>query len=244
MFRSSPAPTPWIISNPEDNAIFEEIDNERARGAVLISAALIDERLLRLIKLKLRPAVTKEDKDAHISLFNPGRPLSSHFARIYLGLLLQIYPGSFATLMLKINEIRNRFAHKTSPIDFDTDCIKKKCEYIADNTLLFTHDCESFIRELAKISNYSITAPSFQIPGDEFMINAFPKNAQEAYMQGCKLVLFHLERTKDIIVNDFVVYMKQDASQDKLAALDNEKESHRRKAPGQGRQRQPRPSRA
>src|SRR4051812_3408819 len=101
MFRSSPTETPWIITNPEDNAIFTEIDNERARGAVLISAALIDERLLKLTKLKLRPAVTQEDKDAHTMLFNPGRPLSSHFTRIHLGLLLQIYPGSFATLMLK-----------------------------------------------------------------------------------------------------------------------------------------------
>jgi hypothetical protein len=114
-----PAP-PWIKLVPADDAVVAEIERERDRGAALIAAALIDERLLQTIKLRLRPELSKEDKGVHSFLFNPGRSLSSHFARVQLGYLLQLYPYQVLQLMIIVNEIRNKFAHKTEPISFSS----------------------------------------------------------------------------------------------------------------------------
>ena len=232
-------PAPWVKLSPEDDAIIAEIETQKDRGAALIAAALVDERLLELIKLRLRRELTKDEKGAHADLFKPGRPLASHFARIRLGFLLQLYPFLISDLMVKINNIRNDFAHKTAPIDFENQDIKNQCAAITRTILNATWMGKLFLDEATKHVRSPRTR-SFTLPNNSFQIGP-TWNARDAFLQACKVILYFMAWSRDVYANEFVLIEPQGPLPDILSGK-SRPATPRGTASGQRRPRQRRSS--
>jgi hypothetical protein len=214
MTLSLTTPAPWIILTADDEAIVAEIEKERSRGAALIAAALVDERLIQLIKLRLRPAKNRPDKDAHRALFGP---TSSHFVRIRLGYLLQLYPQNVLELLVDINSVRNKFAHETRPIDFETRDVNEICEKIANNNLKTAWMGRQFLVEAEKHVRSPAT-PSFDLQDGTFHME-ITLSAREAFIQGCKVILFLLAWARYVYANEFVPIAPQGPLPDILAPI-------------------------
>ncbi|MGO9237898.1 MAG: hypothetical protein ACLP4V_28845 [Methylocella sp.] len=140
---------PWVKLDPADNLVINEIEGERDRGAALIAAALVDERLLQTIKLRLRPE-TADDKNVHAMLFKRTGGLSSNFSRIHLGYLLQLYPIEIFDLLVTVNEIRNKFAHEMAPISFPSIGVIENCTKLKKSLLKALWAGKLFLEEAEK----------------------------------------------------------------------------------------------
>lgn len=104
------------------NKTFDEVFKQTDRASAIVSTALLEELLERLLLAYLIDHVSvKRD------LFEGIAPVSTMSAKInlayYLGLLDQ---NEFDDLKL-IKKIRNDFAHSFEGINFDTPRIKDKC---------------------------------------------------------------------------------------------------------------------
>lgn len=115
----------WVIQNDSDKQILEEMLKQSDRGAALIATAYLEERLVDAIKARLNRCQAIENK-----LFKGTGPLASLSARIDFGFLLGIYDPSAHRILRTIKDIRNRFAHKAEPLNFNTQNIKDLCAKI------------------------------------------------------------------------------------------------------------------
>jgi DNA-binding MltR family transcriptional regulator len=104
------------------NRTFEEVFKQTDRASAIVSSALLEELLERLVL-----AFLMDHQAAKRDLFDGMTPLSTMSAKInlayYLGLLEQ---NEFEDLKL-IKNIRNDFAHSFETINFETQRIKDKC---------------------------------------------------------------------------------------------------------------------
>lgn len=116
----------WILKDPNDNAIIEEIEKQSDRGAIIISTAFLEKRLEEAIKLHLKPDI---DPVANGKMFKGYGPLASFAAKIDLGFLLQIYPEEVRDLFHAVRNIRNDAAHETTAISFEMPSVRDKCNH-------------------------------------------------------------------------------------------------------------------
>lgn len=99
------------------------ITNETDRGAVLMSAAYLDDKLRQLIERKL-----VQDKKILRRAFEFNGPLGSFSARIDFAYLLGILPKNAQRDLHTIRAIRNQFAHYAAPLSYEDEKIKPLCE--------------------------------------------------------------------------------------------------------------------
>jgi hypothetical protein len=79
----------WITTlDPEDNAIIQEIEGERDRGAALVACQFLDNRLLETIQTRLH-----RDDDVESAIFKGKGGLATFSSRIDFGFLIQLYPN-------------------------------------------------------------------------------------------------------------------------------------------------------
>ena len=106
-----------------------EFQSETDRGAALVGAALIDERLERLIKSHLLAG-----KEAESLIKGGNAPLGSLSTRIKisycLGLITELEYRECET----IRRIRNEFAHQVHGLNFSNNKIKDLCLNLQANT--------------------------------------------------------------------------------------------------------------
>ncbi len=104
------------------NRTFEEVFKQTDRASAIVSSALLEELLERLLL-----AFLIDHQSVERDLFDGMSPLSTMSAKInlayYLGLLEQ---SEFEDLKL-IKNIRNDFAHSFEGINFETQRIRDKC---------------------------------------------------------------------------------------------------------------------
>lgn len=111
------------LDHAEDLARFvEELKNETDRGLPLVSAALIDEKLLEMLQ-----AFLVEGKSAKNLLLEGNAALGTFSSRIEachsLGLIDQF---EYQEISL-IRKVRNEFAHARHGISFQTERVKGYC---------------------------------------------------------------------------------------------------------------------
>jgi DNA-binding MltR family transcriptional regulator len=99
------------------------ITNETDRGAVLMSAAFLDDKLRELIEKRL-----VQDRKISRRAFDFNGPLGTFSSRIDLAYLLGIIPKNAQRDLHTIRSIRNQFAHHASPLSYDDEKIKPLCE--------------------------------------------------------------------------------------------------------------------
>lgn len=106
-----------------DEIFLNEFKNESDRGAVLISLSYIDELLEILIKRKLVP-VNEKQQDVLFDL--PNAPISTLSSKISLSYRLGLISEEFQTVLNKLREIRNEFAHSFECVSFNENRIRDK----------------------------------------------------------------------------------------------------------------------
>jgi hypothetical protein len=115
---------------------YDQLLKESDQGCVIISASLIDDVLVRLIKARLAPSIEKQDE-----LFdNASSPFSTFSARIDLAYRLGIIRPQVRASFHLVRRIRNDFAHVVESSNFDSDSVNSR------------------MRELFKLNKEIITA--------------------------------------------------------------------------------------
>ncbi len=97
--------------------------SETDRGAVLMSAAFLDDKLKQLIEKRL-----VEDKKLSRRAFDFNGSLGTFSARIDFAYLIGILPKNAHKDLHKIRAIRNQFAHHAAPLSYADPKVKALCE--------------------------------------------------------------------------------------------------------------------
>jgi DNA-binding MltR family transcriptional regulator len=125
------------------NRTFEEVFKQTDRASAIVSSALLEELLERLVL-----AFLIDHQSAKRDLLDGMTLLSTMSAKInlayYLGLLEQ---SEFEDLKL-IKNIRNDFAHSFETISFETQRIKDKCLQL--KMLISTHPAKVLMDNMKK----------------------------------------------------------------------------------------------
>lgn len=116
------------LTGPEAARVFQEnyatISNESDRGAVLVSAALIDEGLRRLIAARLLENSSQSDP-----LFDGGNaPISTFSSRIEMAYRLGLIQCSAKSVLNKLRRLRNDFAHSHKIVSLEDPSVKDRIE--------------------------------------------------------------------------------------------------------------------
>jgi DNA-binding MltR family transcriptional regulator len=111
-------------SKERGRKVSEILTKETPRGCTLVGAALLDERLLKLIQARMIERATANKFD---SFFEGYGPLAGFAARTHLAYLVGFIGNSIYQDLCVIRDIRNRFAHSSEDLDFDDERIKANC---------------------------------------------------------------------------------------------------------------------
>jgi len=103
-------------------AFLNEFNKESDRGATLIAASLIDERLKEIIENFL-----VDGKDSLALLNGPNAVLGTLSARVLTAYSLGLIQDNEYEEINIIRKIRNEYGHKWKDVSFEKDNIRKLC---------------------------------------------------------------------------------------------------------------------
>ena len=133
---------------PEAGALMREvtafrtsITYETDRGAVLMSAAFLDDKLRELIERRL-----VQNKKIIRRAFAFNGPLGTFSSRIDFAYILGIIPKNAQRDLHTIRSIRNQFAHHALPLSYDDEAIKPLCEKLVFHGVKKTTEPDSKFR--------------------------------------------------------------------------------------------------
>ena len=102
--------------------LFRQLANESDRGAVIVSAALLDDALLNMLKAKLCPSLEREDE-----LFEGiYAPLGTFAAKIDLAYRVGLINAEFRKILHLMRKLRNDFAHSVHKVDFTDRTVQSR----------------------------------------------------------------------------------------------------------------------
>ncbi|MCE4373815.1 hypothetical protein [Xanthomonas hortorum] len=97
--------------------------SETDRGAVLMAAAFLDDKLKQLLEKRL-----VEDRKISRRAFEFNGSLGTFSSRIDFAYLIGVLPRNAQKDLHKIRAIRNRFAHHAAPLGYTDPKVKDFCE--------------------------------------------------------------------------------------------------------------------
>ncbi len=103
------------------------------RTAAIMAAALLEQALYTCINSRLADA---GESVRHTWFDAPNAPFGTYSAQIKLGRALGIYGPIMEKTLSTIKDIRNVFAHRSSPIDFNDPTISRHVRALADAPLI------------------------------------------------------------------------------------------------------------
>jgi DNA-binding MltR family transcriptional regulator len=114
--------------------LFDELGQEKDRGAALLAAALLDNNLAALIEAFLIDDVgAKRGAQSEVEklLYEPNAPLASLSSRTRAAYCLGLISEEAFRDVELMRDIRNRFAHRLHGLSFETAAIKAMCERLS-----------------------------------------------------------------------------------------------------------------
>ncbi len=99
------------------------ITSESDRGAVLMSAAYLDDQLKELLEKRL-----VEDRKISRRAFDFNGPLGTFSSRIDFAYLLGVIPKNARSDLHIIRAIRNQFAHHAAPLSYEDENVRPLCD--------------------------------------------------------------------------------------------------------------------
>jgi hypothetical protein len=111
-----------VHTSEQITTFLAELEKQTDRGAALIAAAVLDE----ILEILLAARLLEVGRDRHDALFGRGKPLDSFAVKIELGFALGLFTNAARIQLGMIREVRNKFAHRIEPLQFDHPDIAKE----------------------------------------------------------------------------------------------------------------------
>ena len=197
----------WILQHEGDKAIIAEIEKQSDRGAIIIAVSFLETRLEQVIKLRLDPT---PDPAVTGWMFKGAGPLASLFAKIELGLLMQLYSDATRALLHKLRDLRNDAAHETTPISFTLPSVKARCENLGPLiSACGMYEVHHFYRVMtatfemrAKAKPLSERTPMRSLQDDGSVVEdvwgVAYGDAKSSFLAAVKIVLLHLRQISEL----------------------------------------------
>jgi len=110
--------------------LYRQLANESDRGALIVSAALLDDALLNMLKAKFCPSLEREDE-----LFEGiYAPLGTFAAKIDLAYRVGLFNAEFRKVLHLMRKLRNDFAHSVHKVDFSDPTVQSRLRELSDST--------------------------------------------------------------------------------------------------------------
>ncbi|MCH7386579.1 hypothetical protein MMO39_04595 [Acinetobacter modestus] len=109
----------------EVRAFRSSITEETDRGAVLMSAAFLDEKLKQIIEKRM-----VQDRKTLQKAFDFNGPLGTFSSRIDFCYLIGIIPKNAQKDLHTVRAIRNQFAHHAAPLSYEDEKVKNLCSQL------------------------------------------------------------------------------------------------------------------
>jgi hypothetical protein len=113
----------WFPKDREEYEFFEGLRDTPDRVAAILAASILEERLTDALKSRWHD-VKMRGEQLLDKLFSYLGPLGSFGNKIDIGFAIGLYSESTLRDFHTIRRIRNKFAHKISPRDFEAQEIK------------------------------------------------------------------------------------------------------------------------
>lgn len=115
----------WFIDSDEDRAVSKDIEDDNLPDRVIgiIASAFLEDRLTVRILSHLH-----DDTELTGKLFKGTGPIASFSAKVDLGCLMGLYGEQTRCDMHLVRKIRNEFAHRAAPSDFESAAIRSLCD--------------------------------------------------------------------------------------------------------------------
>ena len=158
--------------------ISAEIDRQEDRGAAIIAAAFLEDRLLFCLANHFK----NRDRFLENQLFRGLGPLSSFSAKIDIAFLLGIFDQEGRDQIHIIRRVRNAFAHTMTPLQFTSSNISDMCSNLPN----FKKALEILTTPTSDIKYLEIMKPFYESLAN---VEDSPRNR---YMNSIKLYLLVL----------------------------------------------------
>jgi len=116
----------WLLLDPSERRMIEEIANQSDRGAALIAGSYLEKRLEDSIK-----SIMWATEPVYKEIFEGTGPLATFSAKINVAYALGLYPKEIQEKCHLIRRIRNEFAHEIEPWTFNTESVRNRCRILS-----------------------------------------------------------------------------------------------------------------
>lgn len=194
----------WSIETPAESQVIEALygGTESDRGAAILAATFLENRLERRIKMTLRHDSMAQQIAGE--MFRATGALGAFESKIRIGFLLRIYGSVVYREMQFIKKIRNQFAHiigEHAVLAFSEQPIRDWC-----GELKIVENYHRSMSEVFSMADFLARTEKEQRrrSGQSFSDNPSPdvvlKNPRKRYLETCGLFAERLEGTAPFLI--------------------------------------------
>jgi|SRR5271166_2431018 len=114
----------WIVKDEDEHAFFIELKQSPDRVVGLLVTTIIEDRLTEAIRARWHDAKDESGDQLLDRLFAYFGPLGNFGTKIEIGFVIGLYTKETMKDLYSVRKIRNAFAHKLAPKDFEAQAIK------------------------------------------------------------------------------------------------------------------------
>jgi hypothetical protein len=119
-------------------------------GVALSSTAILDNQLERALKKAMKPL----SKNLYKELFEPFKPLGDFASKIIMARALGVITPDIYIELEKIRRIRNKFAHSSELLNFESDEIRPKWLALKKRKPIKTNPSAAFVDCVVVINEF------------------------------------------------------------------------------------------
>lgn len=161
------------LTDDEYEIIAKEIDEQNDRGAAITAAAFVDEHL----NVAIASRFVEISKSKSKSIFGGSGPLATFRAKTDIGFALGLYNEEIRSELERIGSIRNKFAHRMTPVAFTDSEIAELCKKLVlpasrkadlpdynNSRAQYVYSCKLL---MALILSEALAKPAPTLPGEK-----------------------------------------------------------------------------
>lgn len=116
----------WHVANDHEKAILETLDTDSDRAVAIVAASMVEARLDTVLNMGMQG-----DKIVRERMFQPSGPLGSFSSKIDLCFMVHVISKHAHQSLVKIKDVRNKFAHDLTIKDFNSPAIRDRIRHLS-----------------------------------------------------------------------------------------------------------------
>lgn len=157
-----------LPSSEELQSYLEILEAEQShRSAAIMAAALVEQALYVAVTSRM----ADPGESIRQSWFDaPNAPFQTFAAKIKLGRALAIYGPKMEKVLNSIKDIRNVFAHRSTPIDFTNPTIENEVKKLNDRPMIGRHPARTRFFAICIATAKLLIDDAFENGGKELVV--------------------------------------------------------------------------